>query len=422
VVGAAALGLCGLAARRPALAGVLAVAGLTLDLLVANAYHVVTVRQSAFEGTPRALEVIREAERANPAPGPFRIQRVGRWWPARWTAGGAPRDFETIARWERHSLRPLYGLPLGVRSTFYFDTIEPLNYGLFFLPWSLVPDQETAHTHGLKPGQKVWYYPRRGFDLWNTRYFIVPGRLVWDSTARGYAACLPHSTFLDPPPGAFDGPDGALRRARWEDTEDFRILRNDAAFPRAWVVHRAYLVPPVRGLRVADRAERMQEILYQQDEFWRLPGTPVRDPRVAAWVETDRPKEVDKLLSRALPDPAETVTLTREDPQHVEFTAVLRSPGLVVIADLFYPGWKLTVDGRPAEILRTNRAMRGVALSAGTHRLAFRYDPLSFRVGGILSVLGLGSLATVILRARRESLREGRLGDSAPTPHYAARA
>jgi hypothetical protein len=407
VVGAAALGLCGLAARRPVLAGVLAVAGLTLDLAAANAYHVVTVPQSAFEGTPRALEQIREAERANPSPGPFRIQRVGRWWPARWPADGSPRDFETITRWERHSLRPLHGLPLGLRSTFYFDTIEPLDYGLFFLPWSLVPDEVTARAHGLKPGQKVWYYPRRGFDLWNTRYFIVPGRLVWDSTARGYAACVPRSTILYPPPGAFNGPDGPMRRTLWEETEDFRILRNDAAFPRAWVVHRAYLVPPVHGLGVADRAERMQEILYQEDEFWRLPGTPVRDPRVVAWIETDRPKEVDESLSRALPDPAETVTLTREDPQHLQFAAVLRSPGLVVISDLFYPGWKVTVDGRPAEILRTNRAMRGVALPAGTHRLAFHYNPLSFRVGVTLSFVGLGSLAMVILRAHRESLREG---------------
>jgi hypothetical protein len=41
-------------------------------------------------------------------------------------------------------------------------------------------------------------------------------------------------------------------------------------------------------------------------------------------------------------------------------TAVLRSTGLVVLADVHYPGWPLTVDGQPAEILRTNRAMRGV--------------------------------------------------------------
>jgi hypothetical protein len=402
VVAAVALGLAVLAARRPTTAGLIAVAGLMLDLGLSNAYHVVTAPQSAFEGTPRALELIREAERANPSPGRFRIQRVGRWWPARWSEGGSQRQFEQITRWERDSLRPNYGLPLDVRSTFYLDTIEPLDYGLFFLPWALRPDEDAVRAHGLKPGQKVWYYPRRGFDLWNTRYFIVPGRLIWDSPARGYAACIPHSTFLYPAPGSFDGPDGPARRARWGATDDFRILRNEAAFPRAWVVHRAYLVPTVRGLRVADRSKLMQELLYQGDEFWRLPGIPVRDPRSVAWVETDRPKEVDRFLSRAGPDPSEAVTVTRDEPQRVELTAMLRSPGLVVVADMYYPGWNLTVDGRPAEILRTNRAMRGVVLPAGTHRLVFRYDPSSFRLGIALSLLGLTALAALVAWAFRE--------------------
>lgn len=413
VAGAAVLAVVALAPRRPGVAGLMAVAVLMLDLGLANAYHVVTVPQSAFEGTPRALELIREAERANPSPGPFRVQRVGRWWPAKWSQSHAPRDFETITRWERDSLRPNYNLPLGMPSTFYLDTIEPLDYGLFFLPWSLTPDEDTVRTRGLKSGQKVWYYPRRGFDLWNTRYFIVPGRLVWDSPPRGYAALIPNSTFLYPAIGSFDGPDGAKRRAQWGATEDFRILRNEAAFPRAWVVHRAYVLPPVRGLRLADRGKVMQELLYQDDEFWRLPGVPVRDPRTVAWVETDRPADVDRCLSRALPDPSETVTVSRDEPQRVEMTAVLRSAGLVVVADVYYPGWTLTVDGRPAEILRTNRAMRGVVLPAGTHRLVFRYDPLSFRAGRALSMVGLATLAGSVAWAFRR--RHGTGQDGNPT-------
>ena len=50
----------------------------------------------------------------------------------------------------------------------------------------------------------------------------------------------------------------------------------------------------------------------------------------------------------------------------------------VVLADAFYPGWALTVDDRPAEILRTNRMMRGAALEAGRHRLVYEYRPRSF--------------------------------------------
>jgi Bacterial membrane protein YfhO len=392
--------------RRPILAGLIAIAGLTADLTFANAYHVVTVPQSAFEETPRALALIREAERTNPSAGPYRVQRVGRWWPARWAQKEA-RQFEGITRWERDSLRPNYQMPLGIRMTFYHDTIEPMDYGLFFLPWLLSPESDTLRSHGLSAGQKVWYYPRRGFDLWNTRYFIVPGRLIWDSPPRGYASLIPHSTFIYPAPGSFDGPGGQERRTRWGATDDFRILRNDAAYPRAWVVHRAYVVPPVRGLRLADRGKLMQELLYEGDEFWKLPGVTVRDPRGVAWIETDRPKEIDPFLSRAAPDPSEVVTLTRDDPQQVELTAVLRSTGLVVVSDFYYPGWTVTVDGHPGEILKANRAMRGVALPAGTHHLVFRYQPLSFRLGIVLSSLGLTATVGLGFWAWRAPSRTG---------------
>ncbi len=401
VVAAMALGLALAASRRPALAGAMALVGMMLDLGLANGDHVVTVPQTAFEGTPRALAIIQEAERLNPSPGPFRVERVGRWWPSGWAGTETPRDFESITRWERNSLRPNYQLPLGIASTFYLDTIEPLDYGLFFLPWALLPDAEIARANDLKPGQKVWYYPRRGFDLWNTRYFIVPARLVWSNPVRGYASIVPRSTFLYPPPGAFDGPDGPERRAHWEKTEDFRILRNEAAFPRAWIVHQARLLPKIHGLKIADRSMIMQEILYQNDEFWRLPGRTVHDPHSIAWVETDRPIEIGRFLSGAEPDPTETVSVTHDDPQRIELTARLRSPGLVVISDMYYPGWTVTVDGRPAEILRTNRAMRGVVLPAGTHQLIFCYNPVSFRIGMALTLLGLGTLIMLVIWAIR---------------------
>jgi hypothetical protein len=58
----------------------------------------------------------------------------------------------------------------------------------------------------------------------------------------------------------------------------------------------------------------------------------------------------------------------------------------------------LTVDGRPAEILRANHLMRGVALDAGTHGLVFRYEPGSFRIGLVLSALGLAGLGFGLLR------------------------
>ena len=89
--------------------------------------------------------------------------------------------------------------------------------------------------------------------------------------------------------------------------------------------------------------------------------------------------------------------MTYPSPQRAELEASLESPGLVILADVYYPGWELTIDGKPAPIYRVNRLMRGAAVPAGTHRLVYSYAPRSFLVGRVVSILGLGVLALLAL-------------------------
>ena len=78
--------------------------------------------------------------------------------------------------WERDTLRPDHGMPMGVRSTFSLGTTELFDYGFFFFPWVLRPDAATALGAGLRPGQAVWYYPRRGLDLWGIQTALLATR------------------------------------------------------------------------------------------------------------------------------------------------------------------------------------------------------------------------------------------------------
>jgi len=65
----------------------------------------------------------------------------------------------------------------------------------------------------------------------------------------------------------------------------------------------------------------------------------------------------------------------------------LSEPGVLVLTDAFYPGWKVFVRGKEQKILRANYLFRGVALPAGNHEVEFVYDPGSFKIGLLISLL-----------------------------------
>ena len=84
-----------------------------------------------------------------------------------------------------------------------------------------------------------------------------------------------------------------------------------------------------------------------------------------------------------------------------------RHPCWLVLADTFFPGWTVTVDGEPRSIARANTAFRAVAVGPGDQVVEFRYEPLSFRLGLIVSagaalaLLAVGGAALVRRRAAR---------------------
>jgi hypothetical protein len=85
--------------------------------------------------------------------------------------------------------------------------------------------------------------------------------------------------------------------------------------------------------------------------------------------------------------------IVRYEDTQVEIEAELESPGLLVLTDLFYPGWKVYVDGQLARVYRTDYCFRGVPLPVGRHNVRFEFDPLSFRIGVAITLITLLLLA-----------------------------
>ena len=79
----------------------------------------------------------------------------------------------------------------------------------------------------------------------------------------------------------------------------------------------------------------------------------------------------------------------------VECAVELNEPGVLVLMDLDYPGWSVTVDGHAAESVRIDNLFRGVRLERGSHRVVWSYRPSSLVSGVLLSLATLLFLAGV---------------------------
>jgi hypothetical protein len=145
---------------------------------------------------------------------------------------------------------------------------------------------------------------------------------------------------------------------------------------------------------------------------YRVEGDHIRAWNRVADGEVDVAREV--LLDRdpsprppsANRSPILVARLAEDRPERLVAELTTNSPGLLVVTDLFYPGWVAQEEGRRLEILRADGLFRAVALPAGSHRVTFRYRPMSFLIGAGISIATL--LTVLVLALQGEPIRIGR--------------
>lgn len=93
---------------------------------------------------------------------------------------------------------------------------------------------------------------------------------------------------------------------------------------------------------------------------------------------------VDKSFKAALgnvetlqSDSADKVVQTELTSTTVKYDVESKNGGLVVFSEIYYPGWKATIDGQPAEIGRADYVLRAMNVPAGKHKIEMVYDPQS---------------------------------------------
>ncbi len=153
------------------------------------------------------------------------------------------------------------------------------------------------------------------------------------------------------------------------------LARDPGAAPRAYLAHAARVASSPGAALTALRHVGESALAWpivEPDAASAAALAPLLTPRHAA--------EVPRVQAAAI---------TRYEATEVVVHAAPIRPALLVLTDVYYPGWTATVDGAPAPIIPVNEAFRGVPLAAGEHEVRFVYAPPSLALGGALGAAGL---------------------------------
>ena len=90
-----------------------------------------------------------------------------------------------------------------------------------------------------------------------------------------------------------------------------------------------------------------------------------------------------------------SASVSNQAPNRLEIAASTDAPRLLVVSEMFFGGWRATIDGAEVPILRTNYLFRGVVVPTGAHTVVFEYRPLSVELG-LAATLAALAIALVV--------------------------
>jgi len=152
-----------------------------------------------------------------------------------------------------------------------------------------------------------------------------------------------------------------------------RLYAADAARPRAYVVGQARLIAKPRVVLNVMQSPRAYEL------------------RREVLLEDAPESLLGDLGGDTIKGNAE---ITSYEPERVVVRVDTSGTGMLVLTDLFYPGWRAFLDDDEVPIYRGNYLFRTVLVPGGRHEVRFEYRPGSFRRG--LATSAITAIAVAI--------------------------
>lgn len=95
-------------------------------------------------------------------------------------------------------------------------------------------------------------------------------------------------------------------------------------------------------------------------------------------------------------DSTATIRMTQYKPNHLKYVSENAADGFAVFSEMYYKnGWKATIDGKEAGILKVDYALRGLQIPAGKHNIEFKFEPQVVKTGSTITLVS--SIAMLLL-------------------------
>ncbi len=151
------------------------------------------------------------------------------------------------------------------------------------------------------------------------------------------------------------------------DNHNFKVYENTNVFPRAFMVYDYEII-----------ADKKQSLDYLKENDFKL-----RDKVI---VNNPLKSNINKIAYSS--DVNNSVSFIKYENDFVKLRIKTDSVGILVFSDIFMPGWRVYIDGEIDNIFLANYAFRGVLIPEGEHIIVFKYKPVSYSIGMVLSFLG----------------------------------
>jgi hypothetical protein len=152
-------------------------------------------------------------------------------------------------------------------------------------------------------------------------------------------------------------------------SSDIELYENSGTLPRAFIVNDVRFVPDT-DLGTEMALDGMRDAAF--------------DPVLSAYIAGEESGALSAAGNEPVPASNNSATITEYSPTRVVITAQSERPAFLILTDAYYPGWRVSLNGLPAEVRRADVMFRAVALPAGESEVIFEYRPDWLPIGLII--------------------------------------